>query len=54
MDVKVLNFDLTAARPEFPGKDFGESACTVTSAGSLAYCELLLSMSVAVSDAVTT
>jgi hypothetical protein len=28
MDVKVLNFDLTATRPKFPGKDFGESACT--------------------------
>ncbi|WP_181652247.1 hypothetical protein [Streptomyces sp. WAC00263] len=44
--MKVLDFDLAAARPKFSGKDFGESACTVASAGSLAYCELLFPMSI--------
>lgn len=28
MDVKVLDFDLATALPEFAGKDFCEAACT--------------------------
>lgn len=41
MDVQVLDFDLAAAFPKCSGKEFRETACTVATACSLAYSELL-------------
>ncbi|MFD9283615.1 hypothetical protein ACFWD7_41315 [Streptomyces mirabilis] len=46
MAVKVLDFDFAAAVAKCSGKEFGEAACTVLAACSLAYCELLLPRSI--------
>lgn len=46
MAVKVLDFDLAAAVAQCVGQEFGEAACTVLAACSLANAELLLPASI--------
>jgi hypothetical protein len=50
MDVQVLDFDLAAAVAEFAGQELRESARAMPASRSLAYCELLLPLSVIASE----
>jgi hypothetical protein len=50
MDVEVFDVGLAAAGAQCVDREFGEAACTVLTACSLAYCELLLPLSVIASE----
>ncbi|MDT0347375.1 hypothetical protein [Streptomyces litchfieldiae] len=44
--MEVLDLDVSAQVTDAVAEDFGQVACPVTSASSLAYCELLLPPSI--------